>query len=220
MPESRNLFNNFIKKVEGYKEEPYDDIMGNPTIGTGLNLNDSEVQGLMQIRGIDPEHVKSGQRKMANDELGDIHKQYVDKRERLVRDKVGGDVYDTLKPNERAALMSMGYQSLNNIGPNLSGHIASGDPIGAMREILLNTNKEQNPGILKRRFEEAELYGGPLDFTSVFKTMTPEEKKMLLDTFGKLENDNVKQEVIGKYGSYLGTPQPSQFNKLKKLFKP
>lgn len=219
MSEYKTLFNNLIKKVEGHENEPYSDTMGNPTVGTGLNLDDEDVRGFMNIRGIDPEQVKTGQRKLASNELDDIHNQYVDKRERLVREKIGGDVYDTLKPNQRAALMSMGYQSLNNIGPNLTGHIASDDPIGAMREIILNTNKEQDPGILKRRFEEAELYGGPLDFTSTFKTMTPEEKKALKDTFEKLQNDNVKQDVLKKYGSYLGDPQPQQFNKLQNMLK-
>jgi GH24 family phage-related lysozyme (muramidase) len=219
MPDSRNIFNDFIKKVEGHSDEVYADSKGVPTVGTGLNLDDETVQGLMNLRGINPEEVKSGQRKLATEEMDDIHNQYMDKRTGLVRSQVGEDLYDTLKPNEKAALMSMGYQSLNNLGPNLKGHIASDDKIGAMREMILNTNKDQDPGILNRRMQEAELFGGPLDFSSAFKTMSPEEKRQLMDTFNKLKNENVKAEALKKYGSYLNDAPPAQFNKLQDLLK-
>lgn len=220
MPEFKKLFNNLIKSVEGHKEDPYMDSKGNPTIGTGLNLNDQDVQNLMSARGINPEEVKTGQRKLASEELDDIHNTYVSGREKLVRDKIGGDVYDQLKANQKAALNSMGYQSLNNIGPNLTGYVASDDPIGAIREMILNTNKDGDAGILKRRLEEAEMYGGPLDFASSFKTMTPEEKAMVRDTLNKIQNEHSRTEVMNKYGSYLNDgSQPQQFNKLQQLLK-
>jgi len=215
MSDYRSLFDPFIKKVEGEAQDSYMDTKGNPTVGTGLNLNDETVQGLMNLRGIDPEQVKTGERKLASEELDDIHNQYVDKREALVRDKMGKDLYDMLKPHEKAAVMSMGYQSLNNLGPVLTGRIATDDKIGAMREMILNTNKDQDPGILRRRLEEAELYGGPLDFTATFKTMSGEEKKQLKDMMDKLQNENVKQEMMNKYGSYLQDVQPTTFNKLQ-----
>lgn len=219
MSDYRSYFDPLIKKVEGESQDTYLDSKGNHTVGTGLNLNDETVQGLMNIRGIDPEQVRSGERKLASEELNDIHNQYLDKREALVRDKVGKDLYDTLKPHEKAAVMSMGYQSLNNLGPVLTGRMATDDKIGAMREMILNTNADKDPGILRRRLEEAELYGGPLEFTSTFKTMSPEEKQGLLGIIDKLQNENVKQEMMNKYGSYLNEAKPTQFNKLQNALK-
>lgn len=201
--EYRKLFDPLIKDVEGFDKDPYMDQNNNATVGTGLNLEDPDVQGLMNLRNINPEEVKSGQRKLASEELDDIHNSYLDKREKLVRDKLGGDLYDTLQPHEKASIMSMGYQSLNNIGPNLTQSIAGGDKIGAIREMILNTNKDKDPGIAVRRFKEAETYGGPLDFGLSFKTLEPEQKQQLLDMIGKIKNENTRAEVLKKYGPYL-----------------
>lgn len=219
MPDYSQFFDPLIKNVEGYKDTPYDDHNGNPTVGTGLNLDDEDVQHLMKIRNINPDEVKNGTRKLASEEMGDIQNSYMDKREKMVRDKMGNDLFDTLQPHEKAAVMSMGYQSLNNLGPNLNQAIAGGDKIGAMREMILNTNKEQDPGILRRRLQEAETYGGPLDFNSTFKTFTPEEKTAVTSMINKLKNENVKQEMLNKYGSYLGQSQPQAFDKIQKLLK-
>lgn len=216
----RKYFDPLIKAVEGNRAEAYDDNKGNPTVGTGLNLDDSDVQGLMKIRGIDPEQVKSGQRKLASEELDDVHNAYIGKREGLVRDRLGGDLYDQLQPHEKAAVMSMGYQSLNNIGPNLTNAIANGDKISALREMILNTNKDKDPGILSRRLQEAETYGGPLDFNSVFKTMSPVEITELQRQINKLKNENVKQEMLKRYGSYLNQPAPVKLDKLQQILNP
>lgn len=220
MPDYRSLLNPLIKTVEGHQEDPYQDHKGNTTVGTGLNLEDADVQGLMKIRNIDPEEVKSGTRKLASDELDDIHNSYLDKREGLVRSKMGPDMFDMLQPNEKAAVMSMGYQSLNNLGPNFNSALAAGDKIGAMREMILNTNQDKSPGILARRLKEAELYGGPLDFTSTFKTFSPEEKQQVRSIIESTKNEHTKKELLDKYGSYLGEPDKLQFNKLQEMLKP
>lgn len=216
----RKYFDPLIKAVEGHRAEAYEDHKGNPTIGTGLNLEDADVQGLMRIRGIDPELVKSGERQLASEELDDVHNAYIGKREGLVRNKLGGDLYDQLQPHEKAAIMSMGYQSLNNLGPNLANAIASGDKIGAMREMILNTNRDKDPGILSRRLQEAETYGGPLDFSSVFKTMSPTEISELQAQIEKLKNENVKQEMLKRYGPYLNQPAPVKLDKLQQILNP
>lgn len=220
MADYRTYLDPLIKSVEGSSDTPYDDHNGNATVGNGLNLEDGDVQGLMKIRNIDPVEVKSGNRKLASDELGDIQNSYLDKREKLVRDKMGTGLFDTLEPHQQAAMMSMGYQSLNNLGPNLNSALAQGDKLGAMREMILNTNQEKNPGILSRRLKEAELYGGPLDLTNTFKTFTPEEKAQVKSIIDSNKNENVKKEMMDKYGSYLGEPQKVQFNKLQQMLQP
>lgn len=215
MGEYRKFFDPLIKSVEGHSDDVYADQKGNATVGTGLNLEDGTVQGLMKMHGYDPEEVKSGKRQIASDDLNSIHNSYLDDRERLVKGKMGPDLYETLQPHEKAAMMSMGYQSLNNLGPTLTGAIASGDKLAAMREMILNTNKDKDPGVLRRRMEEAQLYGGPLDFTSTFKVMSPEEKKQLTSIIEKTQNENTRQELMDKYGSYLNdAPEKQQFTKL------
>lgn len=216
----RKYFDPLIKAVEGHQAEAYEDTKGNSTVGTGLNLEDADVQGLMKLRGIDPEQVKSGERQLASDELNDVHNAYLDKREGLVRDRLGGDLYDQLSPNEKAAVMSMGYQSLNNIGPNFTQAVANKDKIGALREMILNTNKDKDPGILSRRLQEAETYGGPLDFSSTFKTMSPVEISDLQNQINKLKNENVKQDMLKRYGTYLNQPAPVKLDKLQQILNP
>ena len=220
MGEYRKYFDPLIKSVEGHSDEAYDDSNGNPTIGPGMNLNDPTIQGLMSVRGIDHNEVRSGLRTVASEDLDGIHNDYLGSREKLVRDKFGGDLYDTLQPNEKAAIMSLGYQSLNNIGPGLTGHIASGDKPNVVREMLLNTNAKKDPGILSRRLQEAQTYDqDPVSFGSAFKIMSDEEKQQLAEILGKTKNEHTRKELMDKYGSYLGTTQPKQeFAKLGKLF--
>ncbi len=216
----RKYFDPLIKSVEGHKEETYNDSNGNATIGTGMNLEDPTIQGLMSLRGIDHNEVKAGTRTIASHELEDIHNAYLGTREKLVRGKVGGDLFDTLQPNEKAAIMSLGYQSLNNIGPGLTGHLASGDKPNAIKEMLLGTNASKDPGILSRRLQEAQTYDtDPVSFGSAFKIMNDDEKRQLAEIIGKTKNENTRKELMDKYGSYLGTTQPKQeFGKLNKLF--
>lgn len=217
--EYKKLLNPLLNDVEGNRPETYDDHKGIPTIGAGLNLNDGDVQGLMKISSIDPDEVRSGTRKLASEELEHIKNSYIDKREKLVRNQMGSDLFDTMPDNEKAAVMSMGYQSLNLLGPSLVGNIANGDKIGAMREMILNSNKNKNPGILNRRFKEAELYGGPLDFSSTFKTLSDEEKQGLVKMINGIENEHTKKEVLEKYGPYLGQSMP-KMGKIEEMLKP
>lgn len=217
MGDHRQLFTNLIKDVEGHREDVYSDSKGNPTIGTGMNLNDPDIQGLLQVSNIDPEEVKSGRRKLASEELSDLHNKYMDKREQLIKSKFGPDLYETLKPNEKAAILSLGYQSLNNLGPKLTGYIANNDPLNAAKEMLLNTNKDRDPGILSRRLKEAEMYAGPLDFSSTFKIMTPEEKSSLKNIMENTSNENTRQELLKKYSPYIGDIQSQNF---QRLFQP
>lgn len=220
MSDYKSLLKPLLKDVEGYEEETYLDSKGNPTIGSGLNLNDPDVRGLFQLRDYDPDQIIKKERMPPSEVLDEVKDSYLDRRQNLVKSKIGSDLYETLPANKKAALMSMGYQSLNNLGPSLTGHLASDDTIGAMREMILKTNPEKDPGTLVRRLKEAELYGGPLEFTSTFKTLAPEERKQLLDTLDKIENPHTKAEMIEKYKAYLQDAPVSKFNKINKLLAP
>lgn len=215
MGDYKSLLNPLLQDVEGQSSDSYSDSKGIPTTGMGINLNDKENQGIMKMHGIDAQEVKSGNRSLASDESDAIHNSIIDRKERLVRDKLGNDIFDNLPSHKKAAVMSMGYQSLNNLGPNLQTAMGSGDEIGALREMILNTNASQDPGILSRRLKEAELYGGPLDFSGAFRTMNNDEKQKLIDILNKTKNEHTKKELLNKYGSYLGaTPEPLKLFKL------
>lgn len=220
MSDYKNLLKPFLKDVEGYEEEPYLDSKGNPTIGAGLNLKDPEVRGLFELRDYNPDEIIDRKRLPSSEILDEVKDSYLDRRQDLVKSKVGPDLYEMLPANKKAALMSLGYQSLNNIGPSLTGHLASDDTIGAIREMMLRTNKDQDPGTMVRRLKEAELYGGPVDFSSTFKTLTPEERKSVLDTLDRIENPHTKAQVLEKYKAYLDSNNNPKFNKLNKLLTP
>lgn len=207
MSDYKSLLNPLLQQVEGHSDDSYTDSKGIPTAGYGFNLDDEENQGIMKMHGVDANEVKSGKRAIATDESQAIQDSILNRKEELVRGRMGSDFFDTLTPNKKAALMSMGYQSLNNIGPNLRGRMAEGDEIGALREMILNTNADKDPGILSRRLKEAELYGGPIDFSGAFKTMNNQEKQQLIDIINKTQNENTKKELLDKYGSYLGAKQ-------------
>lgn len=214
MPEYKKLFKPLIEAVEGRTNKVHRDINSVPTAGVGFNLQDADIQGIMGANNIDHNEVAAGNRDLSDPEIDAIQDSYMDKREPLVRNQIGGDMYDLLQPHEKAAVMSMGYQSLNNLGPSLKGYLSSGDKIGALREVMLNTNKQKDPGILVRRLKEAELMGGPLDFSSTFKTMSDQEKKDMLEMLNQIKNENTRQEVLEKYAPYLQGPPSNRFSKL------
>lgn len=220
MSDYKNLLKPFLRDVEGYREEPYLDSAGNPTIGAGLNLKDPDVRGLFQLRDYNPDEIIEKKRLPPPEIIDEVKDSYLNRREDLVRNKIGSDLYETLPANKKAALMSLGYQSLNNLGPSLTGHLASDDSINAIREMVLKTNKAQDPGTLVRRLKEAELYGGPVDFSSSFKTFSPDERKQVLDMLDKIENPHTKAEVLEKYKNYLQENNSPKFNKLNKLLAP
>lgn len=220
MSEYRKFFDPLIKNVEGSSDSSYTDSNGNPTVGQGLNLNDPTVQGLVAMHGYDPEDVKAGNRSIASEDLNSIQNSYLNGREKLVANKIGPDLYNTLAPNEKAAVMSMGYQSLNNLGPALTGHLASGDKPNAIKEMILNTNADNDPGILSRRMQEAQTYSpDPVTFSSAFKIMSLEEKQKLNDIINSAQNENVRQDLQTKYGPYINQEYSKpDFSRLNKLF--
>lgn len=220
MSDYKELLNPLLQDVEGSSSDAYQDHNGNPTVGSGFNLNDQENQAILKTHGIDPEAVKSGQRSLSPDESQQIQDAILARKERLVRGKVGSDLFDTLTPEKKATLMSLGYQSLNNIGPHLQGYVANDDDIGALRELILKTNKEQDPGILARRMKEAQLYGGKENFQNVFMTLSPEEKQMLAGIINKTQNENTRKQLVDSYGQQLGMKsRPLNLQKLAKMMK-
>lgn len=211
----KDYLNPLLEESEGFSEVPYQDQRGFTTVGHGFNLDAEDTANLMKLQGIDVDSLKANQSKLSKDQADMIRDSILEKKQDKLRHRINPDMYDQLPENQKAALMSLMYNSPGLIGPNLVRSIASTDNINAAREIMLNSNKKKDPGILNRRIKEAQMYMGD-KFGDVVKTLSPDEKNEILKILNKTENENTRQELLNKYGQELGlTPKPISFNKLK-----
>ena len=213
---SRDYLNPLLEQSEGFSETPYQDQRGFTTVGHGFNLDAEDTANLMRLKGIDVDGIKANTSTLSREQADDVRNSLLDKKEEMLKHRINPDMYDMLSENKKAALMSLMYNSPGLIGPNLIQSVSGDDDINAAREIMLNSNKKKDPGILHRRIKEAEMYSGD-NFGNVIKTLTPDEKKQMLDIINKTQNENTKLEILNTYGRQLGlTPEPIAFNKFKK----
>lgn len=209
----KNQLKTHLKDVEGFSEKIYKDSKGNDTIGYGFNLDAPDVAGYMQMNGYDRERLdREGLPVEAADQLKDF---VIGKEEDKLKKRLP-DVYDNLPSNEKAAVMSLFYNSPNLIGPDMTGYLANGDKLNAAKEILTKSNKNKDIGTGFRRMKEAEMFSGADQIENVFKILSPEERVELQKMVESSDNENVKRDVINRYGKYLNPPSRSPaFTKLK-----
>lgn len=214
MGDYKNLLNPFLDKHEGYRDKPYTDNNGHTTFGHGFNADNGDVKGLLSIYGLDPEKIKSGEQFLDQDTSGKIRDALVDKHTKMIRHTLPS--FDTLSPNKQAALVSKHYQLPKNF-QELAPLVDDGNQqLDLMKKMIMQNVK--NPGVLKRNLDTAELYGGPLDYSSMFKTMNPEDKDTLTKTLSRIQNEHTRKEVMDKVAPYLDTiPKPQPFNKLNRM---
>lgn len=222
MGDYKYLTNKLIEEFEGFSPNVYNDSEGNPTIGHGINLNDIANKSLLELSGKNVQSLIEGKESLSEDE-SKFHKENIlQRKEREIKNQLGADIFDNLRDNEKAAIMSLGYNNINLLGPKLKNYLA--DPnkkIETTKEIILNSNQKQDPGLQLRRLKEAELFADPIQFANSFKDMSDEEKSKILNNLNKLKNPNQKQMVIEKYNPFLTKEESKpQFLKLKQLLKP
>lgn len=201
-----------LKDVEGFSPTTYKDTKGNDTVGYGFNLNSPDTVGYMKLHGLDPERMKTeGMGQVDADTIQDF---ILNKDQEKLNQKLP-NIFNNLQSNQQAALGSLHYNSPKLIGPNLTNYIANGDNLNAAREILANSNKNKELGIGFRRMKEADMFSGG-NLGDVFKILSPEEKANIIDMVNSSDNENVKRDIIQKYGDALGlSPQKISFNKLR-----
>lgn len=223
-----NVVNKYLKDhltdVEGYSTETYDDQKGIETVGKGLNLRSPATTASLLRLGHDPEAVKTGAVSLSDEDLGKAEDDVINQKRELFNNiKSQGFPQKEFNEAQEAAMLSLVYNSPQLLGPNLRQRLNENDDLGAMKEILLNSNKEQSPGIQLRRLKEAEMYGGPLDFQQLLKTMNPEEKKQVYNMLGKIQNEEQKTEALKKYEQFNPDYKPPMekpvFFKMPKLLK-
>lgn len=204
----------FLDEFEGCRDEVYNDQRNNPTVGYGFNLNSGDTVGLLRLHGYDPEALKSKKAKLNQDDAKIIRRSILSKKADNLKKMVGPDIYDTLDTNKRAGLLSMMYNAPALIGPNLIRGLSSEDnDLSLLNEVISNSNKRKDAGVLYRRLREAEMMS-PKTFPMVFQSMTPEQ----LHTLKEIGKNH--PEIIQKYGVQLGLkPNPLGLDNLFKLFK-
>ena len=207
------LAGDFIKSHEGHSPETYDDIKGIPTVGYGANLESPDMPGIAEKMNIDLDAVKAGRARLGQDTSEKIFQEQKSEKERYfdtIKDKdfPSSDITD----NERAALVSLGYNSPKLWGPNLRQKLEDNDDVGVAREILLESNKNKVPGIQKRRLDEARLYAGD-NWENVYNTLTSQEKKELRNIILEIKNPHERERVLNEFPFLKHT---MRFQKLRK----
>ncbi len=191
-----------LEEQEGFRETAYLDGRGVPTIGTGFNLKDEEVRNILNLYGKDPAKLEAGEDTLDRDTNSLVKDRILDRKLNLTRQKLSPELWDTLNEDQQVTVGNLGYQSLNNIGPNLTNAIQNNDKYGAVYEIAANTNKYQDPGIQYRRLKQAQTYAGD-DFFTILSSFDNETKKKILENLSNIENEHTRKEAMDAYEQYL-----------------
>ena len=213
----KDLLNPLLQKHEGFRTKVYFDSKGNPTIGSGLNLKDPVNVFNLEQKGFKLDDVLRGQEVPEGilQELQDIQYQV---KEDAIRKNIDPDMYEGLTPAKKASLISLGYNSMNNVGPKLREHIAKGNDLDAMREMVLGSKYDvESPGLLKRRLEEAQLYGGPEQMQHLFRSFGDEDKAKFDQAKSYIKNEHELSDFSQTYDPYMQEDQGPKFTKLNKL---
>jgi GH24 family phage-related lysozyme (muramidase) len=208
-------FRQFLTELEGDTDtEHYLDSKGNPTVGMGVNKRAPAAQEYIKAYNLDennltPEQVTGLEDYMMND----THKNYEKMRDNHFPRE--------LNPAQETALKSMIYNAGPDIiGPNMRQHLNKKADLDVIREMILNSNRENDPGLLKRRIREAEMYGGPVDFNMAVKSMNSDELSQLRSTISKIQNEHELKRIQEKYPflneDYQQPFNPLKFNKLER----
>lgn len=201
----------FIKSHEGYSPEVYGDTKGIPTVGYGANLESPDIAETLNTLNLDEQAIRQGASvdKKSADAIFQAQRAEKERYFDTINKKDFPD--SDISENERAALVSMGYNSPRLWGPKLRKMLQMNDDAGVTREILTGSNKNNVPGIQKRRLEEAKMYAGD-DFEQIYNSLPPEEKNKIVNTIQQIKNPHERQRVFQQY-PFL-TPQ-TRFTKLR-----
>lgn len=217
---SKELAKRYLKMFEGNESDVYQDSKGIDTVGPGLALRSPATASAFKKQGINVEDVRSGKKlkpKVLDKALDDVLSQ---------KEEIVNTMQKTSFPSgqlndaKKAALLSLAYNSPQLIGSSLRKKLDANDDLGAMEEIALRTNKEKSPGVLYRRLQEAELFGGPLDFNQMVQGLSEEEKNLVFNTLNETKDPQRKAEIMKRFPQFSPSFQDTNdFLKLNSLLK-
>ena len=197
----------FLASYEGFVPKMYKDSRGNETFGYGFIANEENL-GIAGMLGYTPERLRD--EGMSEEDAKKMKRIIIDKYEQRLDKDLNG-VFQTLPENKKTALSSLHYNSPALIGPNAKQYIANNDDLGLAREIVLNSNSQNEPGVLRRRLDEAALFA---DLPTLGKTLSLEEKKKISSGLQQLPEGD-RELYLQKYSQPLGlAPESIAFKKL------
>lgn len=217
---SRAILYPFLEDMEDTHLEVYNDSNQNPTIGTGINLNAPGVETYLTPMQLEKEKLIKGEQKITPEQAKSLMDMKVHENEKMFSSMKKEYFPSTqLNPAQQAALLSMMYNNPSLMGPQLREHLNQNDTPNVIKEMLLRSNNEKDPGILKRRIREAELFGGPVDFNTTVKSMDPEEVAEMKKIISSMKNRNELAKTYELYPFLKPEVQPAStppvnFNKL------
>lgn len=220
---SKDLAKRLLTEVEGESSEVYQDSKNIPTVGKGISLRSAASQDVLKSLGYNPEKVKRGQKSVKAKDLAKAEDMILSQKEKLLDNMQSSSFPDAkLNDAQRAALLSLAYNSPKLIGSNLRESLNKGDEIEAMKEIALRSNKDKMPGVTYRRLREAEMFGGPLGFQQMIDSMSEEEKNLINNSLRDAQDPQRKQMFLDKYPQFSPAyeePIQKRFNNLFKVGK-
>ena len=218
-----NYFKALNDRGEGFTPTAIPDENDNPTVGSGLNLRSPATATKVQLlTGIDPNDLAAGTASLTPEQSDLVRKSiYEDKKAHFDSMKDEDFPSANFNPAQHAALMDMMYENHNLVGPQMKDRLNNNDTPGVIKEMLLNSNASDSPGEQKRRLDQAQTYGGPVDFNMTLKNMSPDERNQIRDTLNKMDNPNELNKVYQKYPllhpASENQPEPVKFYRINKL---
>jgi len=203
----------FLKRYEGSEAGVYKDSKGIPTVGVGSNLNSPEVPKLLESLGTSRQEILSG--KQLSPEQSDtlLDKQLEEKKRYYnniqKRDFPNSDIQE----HERRALDSLMFQNPSLVGPKLRGYLENNDDIGAAKEILLNSNKNNSGGVAKRRLGEAKMFSGDR-FSELVESLSDQEVQQIYSMVNSIKNPYTRQQVLDEYPFLKQIVKPTRFKNI------
>lgn len=199
MPPPFNKLKTFLNQQEGYSDDVYKDSNDIPTVGHGANLQSPEVEGHLDEMGIDKEKVLTGQDTLNPEEAALLQQKQIEDKKQFLENVRKKDFPNAkIESNQYDALLSMAYNSPQLIGPQLRTLLDQNKPQDVAKEILLRSNKNKEPGIQKRRIQEAEMYSGK-DFPNVINNLSPEEITEIKNVINGIQNIHERNRVLEQY---------------------
>lgn len=169
-----------IEDHEGVRYKSYRDVKGKVTVGIGFNMNhvdarkewDEAFKDSPTEEKPDFDKVYRGEVNLKDEQAGKLYKIVLNNRINQIKSIYGKDEFESLRPNEQLAIISLGYNSIGKlVGENtmfkkiMKKYIETKDErylLLAVEEVAKRSNRDKIKGVQNRRNKEAELLNSTL----------------------------------------------------------
>lgn len=206
-----------LKEYEGYKEKVYPDSNENPTIGYGTNLRAPGLENYLKQINKTRMGLMEGAESLNPEEAEFLMKKQIEDAQKTFEGIQQKDFPQTqLTEDQLAALTSLTYNNPKLIGPQLRQFLSEDNREEAIKEILLRSNRAKDPGIMRRRLAEAEMYAGQ----NPLKMLSEDELEELKIIASNIESPGTRQGLLDMYPSLKDIESNnSRFLKTKRFFR-